>query len=158
MEDLESKKIGLEITEITKKIDIFKGLSDVELSRLARICKMVSYPTGERICCEGKKGNNIYVLVEGKASVLAKGNRKKKVQIGSIKQGEIFGEMSIIEDLPRVADLVADIDSKLVVIDRDELNNLMNKYSHLGKIVMENMAIGLSRKLRRSKVPTMDFK
>jgi len=58
--------------------------------------------------------------------------------------------MSIIEDKPRVADLVTDVTSKLVVIDRFELENLMNKNSHLGKMVMKNMAQGLSRKLRRS--------
>jgi CRP-like cAMP-binding protein len=57
--------------------------------------------------------------------------------------------MSIIEDLPRNADLVTDVDSKLVVIDRFELENLMNRNSHIGKIVMQNMAKGLSRKLRR---------
>ena len=58
--------------------------------------------------------------------------------------------MSIIEDKPRVADLVTDVDSKLVVIDRFEFENLINKNSHLGKLVMQNMAKGLSRKLRRS--------
>ena len=63
---------------------------------------------------------------------------------------EIFGEMSIIEDMPRIADLITDTDSKLVVINRFELEHLMNKNSHLGKVVMKNMAQGLSRKLRRS--------
>ena len=150
MKDLEIKKIGMKITEITRQSDIFQGLSDGELSQLAQICKMVSYPAGKTICCEGEMGKEIFVLAEGKASVMTKGSRKKRTQIGSIGQGEIFGEMSIIEDLPRVADLTADVDSKLVRIDRFELENLMNKNSHLGKVVMQNMAQGLSRKLRRS--------
>ncbi|UCD14698.1 MAG: cyclic nucleotide-binding domain-containing protein, partial [Thermoplasmatales archaeon] len=153
MKDLECKKIGMEITETTRQSDIFQGLSDGELSQLAQICKMVSYPAGKTICCEGEMGKEIFVLAEGKASAYAKGNRKKRIQIGSIGKGEIFGEMSIIEDLPRVADLIADVDSKLVVIDRVELENLMNRNSHLGKVVMQNMAQGLSRKLRRSKAP-----
>ncbi len=150
MKDLECKKIGLEITKITRQSDIFQGLSDGELSQLAQICKMVSYPAGKTICSEGECGSEIFVLAEGKASVFAKRTGKKRSKIGTIGQGEIFGEMSIIEDLPRVADLVTDVDSKLVVIDRFELENLMNKNSHLGKVVMQNMAKGLSRKLRRS--------
>jgi RimJ/RimL family protein N-acetyltransferase len=149
MKDLECKKIGMEITEVTRQSDIFHGLSDGELSQLAQICKMVSFPAGETICSEGECGGEIYVLAEGKASVLAKKTGKKRSKIGTIHQGEIFGEMSIIEDLPRVADLVTDVDSKLVLIDRFELANLMNRNSHLGKIVMENIAKGLSRKLRR---------
>ena len=150
MKDLEIKKIGMEITEITRQSDIFQGLSDGELSQLAQICKMISYHAGKTICCEGEKGKDIFVLAEGKASVMTKGSKKKSIKIGSIGQGEIFGEMSIIEDLPRVADLVTDVDSKLVVIDRYELENLMNRNNHLGKMVMQNMAQGLSRKLRRS--------
>jgi RimJ/RimL family protein N-acetyltransferase len=149
MKDLEIKKIGMEITEITRKSDIFKGLSDGELSQLAQICKMVSFPKGKTICSEGECGKDIYVLAEGKASVIATRTGNKKSKIGAISQGEIFGEMSIIEDLPRIADLVTDTESKLVVIDRFELENLMNKNSHLGKIVMQNIAQGLSRKLRR---------
>ncbi len=149
MKDLECKKIGMEITEITRQSDIFHGLSDGELSQLAQICRMTSYPAGQTICKEGECGSDIFVLAEGKASVFAKKTGKKRSKIGTIKQGEIFGEMSIIEDLPRVADLITDKDSKLVVIDRFELENLMNKNSHLGKVVMQNIAKGLSRKLRR---------
>jgi CRP-like cAMP-binding protein len=150
MKDIECKKIGMEITEVTRKSDIFQGLSDGELSQLAQICKMVSYPAGETICSEGECGSEVYVLAEGLASVVAARTGNKKSKIGKISQGEIFGEMSIIEDLPRVADLVTDVDSKLVVINRYELENLMNKNPHLGKIVMQNIAQGLSRKLRRS--------
>jgi hypothetical protein len=149
MKDLECKKKGMEITKITRQSDIFQGLSDGELSQLAQICKMVSYPAGKTICSEGECGSEIFVLAEGKASVMAKRTGTKRSKIGTIGQGEIFGEMSIIEDLPRVADLVTDVDSKLVVIDRFELEHLMNKNSHLGKAVMQNMAKGLSRKLRR---------
>jgi len=149
MKDLEIKKKGMEITEVTRKSDIFKGLSDGELSQLAQICKMVSFPAGKIICSEGECGNDIVVLAEGKATVFAKRTGIKKSKIGSISQGEIFGEMSIIEELPRFADLVTDVKSKLVVIDKYELENLMNKNSHLGKVVMQNMAEGLSRKLRR---------
>jgi len=149
MKDLESKKIGMEITEITRKSDIFKRLSDGELSQLAKICRIVSYSAGQTICSEGDCGCEIYVLAEGKASVFARKTGEIRSKIGTVRQGEIFGEMSIIEDLPRVADLVTDVDSKLVIINRNELENLMNKNCHLGKIVMENIAKGLSSKLRR---------
>jgi RimJ/RimL family protein N-acetyltransferase len=149
MKDLEIKKMGMEITEVTRQSDIFQGLSDGELSQLAQICRMTSFPAGKTICSEGECGSDIFVLAEGRASVLAKKTGSRKSKIGSIGQGEIFGEMSIIEELPRMADLVTDIDSKLVVIDRFELENLMNRNNHLGKIVMQNMAKGLSRKLRR---------
>jgi RimJ/RimL family protein N-acetyltransferase len=151
MKDLEIKKIGMEITEITRKSDIFQGLSDGELSQLAHICKMVSYPAGQTICSEGECGSEIFVLAEGKASVLAKGSNKKSSKIAQIGQGEIFGEMAIIEDLPRTATLITDVDSKLVVIEKTEFENLMNKNCHLGKVVMKNIALGLSQKLRRNK-------
>jgi CRP-like cAMP-binding protein len=149
MKDLEIKKIGMEITEITRQSDIFQGLSDGELSQLAHICKMVSYPAEKTICNEGECGTEIFVLAEGNASVFMKGKKDKMSKIAKIGQGEIFGEMAIIEDLPRTATLITDVDSKLVVIEKHELDNLMNKNCHLGKVVMKNIALGLSRKLRR---------
>jgi RimJ/RimL family protein N-acetyltransferase len=150
MKDLEIKKIGMEITDITKKSDIFKGLSDGELSQLAHICKMVTYPEGHTVCKEGECGSEVFVLAEGKASVYIKDKNKKNKKIANIGQGEIFGEMGIIENLPRSATLITDSKSKLVEIDRFELENLMNRNCHLGKIVMKNIALGLSRKLRRN--------
>ena len=115
---------------------------------------MVSYPAGQTICSEGECGSEIFVLAEGKASVLAKGNNKKSTKIAQIGQGEIFGEMAIIEDLPRTATLITDVNSKLVVIEKTEFENLMNKNCHLGKVVMKNIALGLSQKLRRNKIPS----
>ena len=150
MKDLECKKIGMQITAVTRKSDIFQGLSDGELSQLAQICHMETFPTGKMICSEGECGSEIFVLAEGKASVFGARTGNKKSKIGSIGQGEIFGEMSIIEDLQRNADLVTETESKLVVIDRFELENLMNRNCHLGKIVMQNIAKGLSQKLRRT--------
>ena len=150
MKDLEIKKIGMEITEVTRQSDIFSGLSDGELSQLAHICKMISYPAKKTICSEGECGTEIYVLAEGNASVFIRNKHKNQTKVGEIGQGEIFGEMAIIEDLPRTATLITDVDSKLVVIEKHELENLMNKNCHLGKVVMKNIALGLSRKLRRS--------
>jgi RimJ/RimL family protein N-acetyltransferase len=150
MKDLEIKKIGMEITEITRQSDIFQGLSDGELSQLAHICKMVSYPAKQTICNEGECGTEIFVLAEGNASVYIKGKKEKMSKVAKIGQGEIFGEMAIIEDLPRTATLITDVDSKLVVIEKHELDHLMNKNCHLGKMVMKNIALGLSRKLRRN--------
>ena len=57
--------------------------------------------------------------------------------------------MAIIEDKPRNADLITEAESTLVKINRVELESLMNRNNHLGKIIMKNMAQGLSQKLRR---------
>jgi len=91
----------------------------------------------------------IFVLAEGKASVMTKVNDNNQIKIGSIDEGEIFGEMAIIEDKPRNADLITEAETTLVKINRVELEGLMNRNNHLGKIIMKNMAQGLSQKLRR---------
>jgi len=149
MKDLETKKIGIEINDATRKLDIFAGLSDTEFAQLVKICQMITYPAGQVISKQGDRGEDIFVLTEGKASVVNVVNDEKKL-IGFIKPGEIFGEMSIIEDLPRMAELVADVESRVITINRQELSNLMTRNNHLGKMVMHNIARGLSKKLRRS--------
>ena len=146
---LEEKKVGIRITEITKQLDIFLGLSDGEIAKLARICREVSFPAGTVIAHQGEQGQDVFALIKGNASVINIETPGKQ-KIGEIKEGEIFGEMAIIENQPRTAELVADVDSELIVINREELTNLMDRNHHLGKVVMTNIARGLSQKLRRT--------
>ena len=121
------------------------------ITQLARICREVHYPAGTVITHQGEQGAEIFALVNGSASVV-NAEAPGRPKLGTIGAGEIFGEMAIIEDQPRVAELIADVDSDLIVINRLELESLMNRNNHLGKIVMLNIARGLSQKLRRTDV------
>ena len=69
--------------------------------------------------------------------------------LGALGEGEIFGEMGLLERTTRAADVVLTEDSKVIEIEIKRLVRLCEARPRLGKQVMENLARGLSAKLRR---------
>ncbi len=146
---LMDRKVGVRIAEVTKEVDIFKGLAEGELHRLARICRPVYFKKDRIIIQEGESRDRMFVLIDGEARV-TKLRKGKEVTIGAINEGEIFGELSLIDNSPRSATVVTKEDSTLLAISLKDFHNLINKEHHLGMVVMRNIAQGLSEKLRRT--------
>jgi predicted GNAT family N-acyltransferase len=141
---LEDRLVGMEITEANRKAEIFSGLPDGELYHLARISTMREHPSGTVLARQGSRADMIYIIVEGMAEA-----RSGEKVLGKLGEGEIFGEMGLLEKSPRTADVVLTSDAKVIEIDVGRLERLGEARPRLGKTVMQNLARGLSEKLRR---------
>ena len=64
--------------------------------------KMVEFEPGQRILTEGEQGLGFLLVLEGKTEV-----RKSGKRIATIEPGGFFGEMTVIDDMPRSADVFA---------------------------------------------------
>lgn len=141
---LEDRLVGMEITEGTRRAEIFQGLPDGELYHLARIATMREHPEALVLAREGERADKIYIIVEGGAEARS-GDRV----LGRLGEGEIFGEMGLLERTVRTADVVLTRPSRVIEIDVGRLERLAEARPRLGKLVMQNLARGLSEKLRR---------
>ena len=73
---------------------------------------------------EGTKGTSAFVILSGTAEVIKKlGNRE--ILIAILGEGQVFGEMGLIEDRPRSATVRARSELKIRIIDRDHFNELL---------------------------------
>jgi len=72
---------------------------------------------GEEIFRMGDRGRNAYIIEKGKVEVSFLRDGKKHI-VAELGDGEIFGEMSMIDDAPRSATVTALIDTEVVVIQR----------------------------------------
>ena len=78
------------------------------------------FAAGEEIFRMGDSGRNAYIIERGKVEVsLTRGG--ENVVIAELGKGEIFGEMSMIDDAPRSATVTATEDTEVVVIQRSRL-------------------------------------
>lgn len=77
---------------------------------------------GEFIFRQGDPGDVMYALVDGEVEISVDGS-----QISIVKQGEVLGEMALIDKKPRSATAVALSDCKVVVIDEQRFNFLMQQ-------------------------------
>lgn len=83
-------------------VPLFSGLDKKKRNSIASQGKELSYKSGDTIVDEGTMGVGFYLILDGKAEV-----RKKGKILASLQKGQFFGEMSLIDEQPRSADVVA---------------------------------------------------
>lgn len=89
--------------DFLKDIEILKSLSDQERSKLADALSTERYQKGDKIVTEGEQGENFYLIESGTCQVY----NKKLGQIKKLGKGDYFGELALINELPRQATVEA---------------------------------------------------
>lgn len=92
------------LVELLKSIPAFKKLEENAHRKLLRISRMCTYSANEIICKEGDQKKKIYVLLTG--SVTVSQNKRNIMTLKS--KGDVFGEMSVLEDGKRKATVTAE--------------------------------------------------
>lgn len=93
---------GSDTVSVLSTVPFFAGLDDKKRSSLASKGKELSYNAGDKIVDEGSMGVGFYLVLDGKAEV-----RKAGKVLATLNRGQFFGEMSLIDEQPRSADVVA---------------------------------------------------
>ena len=83
-----------------------------------------TFKSGDTVIEEGSKGTSAYVILSGIAKVFKKAGTKEIV-VATLGNGQVFGEMGLIEDRPRSATVRAESDLKVRIIDREQFNELL---------------------------------
>lgn len=81
---------------------------------------------GETLFEEGDKGEEMYLIKEGKIRIVKEMEDKKKT-LAILEEGDFFGEMAVLDKTTRSASAVADTDVKLIIVDRDAFLRSVNK-------------------------------
>ncbi len=83
-------------------VPLFSGLGKEELSRIADVGREVNFEPGQSILKQGEPGLSFLLILEGKVEV-----RKNGKKVATTGPGGFFGEMTVFDDKPRSADVVA---------------------------------------------------
>jgi CRP/FNR family cyclic AMP-dependent transcriptional regulator len=97
--------------------------------------KQQSYASGQVIFRAGDRGDYLYIIIEGEVGIQSEG-----VKVRTIGPGDIFGEMSLIDDSPRSADAVAQTEARLALIDERQFLYLVHETPMFALNIMSIMA------------------
>ncbi|MFC1850981.1 Crp/Fnr family transcriptional regulator, partial [candidate division CSSED10-310 bacterium] len=139
----ETKMAGITIAANVANTILFKNLSEGDLYHLGRISRIKKFPAGTPLAKEGDEANSIFLIVSGEVEV-----RKQEKVISVQKDGFLIGEMSLVDDAPRSADLIVTQNSTIIDVNIKQLKRLMDIRPRLGSVVSMNLAKSLSSKLR----------
>lgn len=146
-QNFQDQKVGVAIINLLRGLPVFVDLGDGELRKIARLFTQKLFRPGEKIFNRGDIGNEAYVIMRGQIDIVLEENA---TPIASMGNGQIFGELAFLDGAARVAMAVASQASILLVMQRSAFNNLVQREPHLGMVVMRNIAIELSNRLRRA--------
>jgi len=114
---------------------LFSACTKRDLATIGRASEEVTVPRGKVLTEEGKPGHEFFLILEGEASV-RRGGRK----IAKLGPGRYFGELSLLDRLPRSATVVAETDMTLLVIGQREFSGVIDDVPGLGHRLLSAMA------------------
>ena len=136
-------------SELIQDNFLFKNLNFTEAQDLARICHQMHYPKGAVIIEENALGQALFVVEKGEVSVV-KGEGKNGKVIARLGRGQLFGEMSLVENELTSASVVAAGEVDCLVIHRDEFEAMLSKNQGLALVIYKSFCRMLSERLRKT--------
>jgi CRP-like cAMP-binding protein len=110
------------------QIDLFRGLSGDELSALAAVCSEATFADGQIILQEGEQSRTLWILLEGAAQVELSVKAGER-QIAELHAPSIFGESSFFHAGPHSATVKSTGPTRVLRLDRDRFDELINQRS-----------------------------
>lgn len=137
--------------DLLQRVPLFRTLGFAETLALSGICKIEEKSDGAVILHQDSLGNALYILKEGAATVRRRDPiTSVEKELATLAPGELFGEMSLIDDQLVSADVVAKGTVELLVIPRREFEKLLASNDKLAIKVYRCFCAALSDRLRKA--------
>lgn len=128
-------------------VPLFSGLNRRQLGKLLVKLFEKRYPAGETIFREGDPGKALFVVLDGKVSIIRTADGAEK-PLAVLTPGAYFGELALIDDQPRFAGARADEDTVLLILYKSHFDDLIEGQKALAIHVMENLLKTLASYVR----------
>lgn len=136
------------LRERLREIGLFGGLTDDALDELASSLELVELEPGAIVFREGDSGREMFVLLDGEMEVLKSSKRQHDARVALLGPGDWFGEMSILDIMPRSATVRAIAASRLLRLTAQHLDALYRRDVKAYALLVLNVAREMSRRLR----------
>jgi CRP-like cAMP-binding protein len=125
-----------------KGVELFSEIPGQDLVQVAAIARPVTFEEGDEIITQGDVGNCLYLIIEGEVDVVTGGI----YEVARLGEKQVFGEMSILDEEPRSASVVAATDVIMLKIDQGDFYEMMTLHIEVARGVIAL----LTRRLRRA--------
>jgi CRP-like cAMP-binding protein len=129
---------------LLKKSPVFEQVCTDDLRHVAQAMETENYLAGERIFDINENGDHMYVIESGSVGISLSEDHNKKEFVAELLPGECFGEMNLLDNLPRSATAHVLQDAQVLTLDTNRLHQLIVRYPELAL----GMLKGLSMRLR----------
>lgn len=131
---------------VLNEIDHLRDLGDKEKAALAEKIDLLQYAEGQAIFSFGDPGHALYIIRAGEVEIFVTNDQGEKIVLETAKPGDIFGEISLLDDGPRTASVSAISDVEVLRLDREHFEDYVRQYTPAAL----NLLSVAARRLRKS--------
>lgn len=130
-------------TDLIRKLEFFEPLDGKIIQKIAKQCIARQFSEGDYIVRQGEAGLGLYFITQGRAKVEIERNGVRAA-ITELQEGDFLGELSIIDDKARSANVICLEDTRCLLLTRDSFSKLVNKHPQIA-IQMVKVLVGRIR-------------
>lgn len=139
------------VSDMLGKTWLWVDLSKKDLESIVKASKECKYEPGDTIVKKGDRSLGFYLVLGGSVEVKSDGTTLSK-----LGPGQFFGEMSILDDQPRSADVVAIEPSRCLVLSISAFKELVSSSPHIAVTILQELARRLRATDRMLNPPTLN--
>ncbi|NIM96481.1 MAG: cyclic nucleotide-binding domain-containing protein [Anaerolineales bacterium] len=133
----------MELKGFLKRVPLFTDLPEEDLQRLSEVIEKVRLTAGDELFRQGSNGDRAYVIQEGEIEIL-KESQGRNVLLAVRKEGEVIGEMSLLQEAPRMASARAKKESVLLALGQEHLDELLDMSPSAARALLHTITARLS--------------
>lgn len=123
--------------DLIRRVPLFSMLSDAQAQTIAESVTKQRFRRGEAIVEGGKKANALYIILNGRAHVVATDSRGREAILANLKQGDYVGEMSLIDNQPHSASVRAEVQTDVLVLGRTQFARILPENAAMTYAIMK---------------------
>lgn len=130
----------LDYFEFLRRVYFFKDLADDEIRLVEGSCAEEEYAAGDVLFVEGSTADRFYIVIEGRVEVWKNFYDPKPDLLAVHGPGHFFGEMALVDELPRSATVVAKDPVRVLYLYRDDFRRLIKERASIALSVMTSIS------------------
>jgi signal transduction histidine kinase len=119
---------------------LFSRMSAPELKKLREAARELSFSSGQQIFKEGDPGDGLYIVKTGEVQISAIMSNGERQVFSQVLPGDVFGEMAVLDNQPRSAGALAEGDTTVFYIPREELVNMLKESPTLSMTLVQEIS------------------
>lgn len=146
--------------EILAKLKSFSYTSDLDPDQLALFSsyvELLEFEPDTTVFKEGDDGDAVYFILKGELEVSKDSDWGEDIKIASLVDGSVFGEMALIDELPRSASITTRTKSSVLKLNKNNFETILEKHPAIGVILLKGLAQIVCQRVRESNSSLSEF-
>jgi CRP/FNR family cyclic AMP-dependent transcriptional regulator len=132
--------------ELLRRVPLFAALTPTQSASIADAIIKKRFKRAEMVVEQGKKSDALYIILTGRARVMSTDSRGREVILATLQPGDYIGEMSLIDDEPHSATVRTEVQTDVLVLDREAFSRCLPENASMSYNIMR----GLVQRLRHA--------